>query len=40
LEAKIESLLSVYCHAHRLALASYYTVADLYRMLYKTAKAL
>jgi len=30
LEAKIVSLVTVYCHAHRFALASYYTAADLY----------
>jgi len=40
LEAKIVSLVSVHCHGHRLASASYYTVADLYSTVYETAKAL
>jgi len=40
LEAKILSLVSVHCHAHRLASASYYTAADFYSMVYATAKAL
>jgi len=39
LEAKIVNLLTVHCHAHRLALASYYTAADLYCMIYETAEA-
>jgi len=33
-------LVSVHCHAHRFASVSYYTAADLYNMLYETAKAL
>ena len=33
LEAKIESLVTVHCHAHRLALASCYTAADLYSIV-------
>jgi len=33
LEAKIVSLVTVHCHAHRLALASYYTAADLYSVV-------
>jgi len=40
LEAKIVHLVSVHCHAHRFTLASYYTAADLYSMVYETAKAL
>jgi len=40
LEAKIVSMVSVHCQAHRFALASYHTVADLYSMVYQTAKAL
>ena len=40
LEAKIESMVSMHCHAHRLALAFYYTAADLYSVVYETAKAL
>jgi len=40
LEAKIESMVSVHCHAHRLPLASHYTAADLYSVVYETAKAL
>jgi len=40
LEAKIVSLVSVHCHEHRLASASYNTAADLYSMVYETAKAL
>jgi len=40
LVAKIVSLISVLCHAHRLASASYYTAADLYNMVNETAKAL
>ena len=40
LEGKIVNLVSVNCHAHRLALASYYTAAVLCRMVYETAKAL
>jgi len=39
LEAKIVSMVSVYCHAHRLASACYYTAADLYSTVYETAKA-
>ena len=39
LEAKIVSLVSVHCHAHRFGL-NYYTAADLYSMVYETAKAL
>jgi len=40
LEAKIISRLYVHCHAHRLDSACYYTAADLYSMVYETAKAL
>ena len=40
LEVKIVSLVSVHCHAHRLALASYNTVTDFYSMVYETAKVL
>ena len=40
LEAKIVSLVSVHCHAHRCASACYYTAADLYSMVYEAAKAL
>jgi len=40
LEAKIVSLVSVQCHAHGFVLASYYTAADLYSLVYETAKAL
>ena len=40
LEAKIVSLVSVHCHAHRLASASYYAVADLCSIMYETTKAL
>jgi len=40
LEAKIVSLVSVRCHAHSLASASYYTATDFYSMVYETAKAL
>ena len=40
LEAKSVSLVSVHCHAHRLASASYSTAAGLYNMVYETAKAL
>ena len=40
MERKIVSLLPVHGHAHRFASASYYTAADLYSMLYETAKAL
>jgi len=39
LEAKIVSLVSVHCHAHRLVSACYYPAADLYSMVYGTAKA-
>jgi len=39
-EAKIVSLVSVHRHAHRFALASITTAADLYSMVYETAKAL
>jgi len=39
LEAKIVSLVSVHCHAHRLVSACYYPAADLYSMVYETAKA-
>ena len=39
LEAKIVSSVTVHCHAHRLALDSYYTAAHLYSMVYETAKA-
>ena len=38
LEAKIVSLVSVHCHAHRFGLN--YTAADLYGMVCETAKAL
>jgi len=38
LKAKIVSLVSVHCHAHRLASASYNTAADLYSMVCETAK--
>jgi len=40
LEARIVSLASVHCHAHRFASASYNTAADLYNMVYETAKTL
>jgi len=40
LEAKIVNFVSVHCHAHSLASVSYYTAADLYSMVYETAKAL
>jgi len=40
LEAKSVSLVSVQCHVLRLASASYYTAADLYSMVYETARAL
>ena len=40
LEAKTVSLVSVHCHAHRRASASYCTAAYLYSMVYATAKAL
>jgi len=40
LEAKIVILVSVHCNAHRLPSASYYTAADLYSVMYETAKAL
>ena len=39
LQAKIVRLVSVHRHAHRFGL-SYYTAADLYSMVYETAKAL
>jgi len=39
LEAKIVSMVSVYCHAHRLTSASYYTAADLCSMVCETMKA-
>ena len=38
LEGKIVSLVSVHCHAHRCASASYYTAADLYSMVYELRK--
>ena len=34
------SQVSVHCRGHRLAPASYYTSADMYRTVYKTAKTL
>jgi len=40
LEAKIVSMVSVQCHAHRLASACYFPAAYLYNMVYETAKAL
>jgi len=40
LEAKIVSLVSVHCHAHRLSSAYNYTAAELYSKVYKIAKAL
>ena len=40
LEAKIVSLVSAHCHAHHFASAPYCTAADLYSMVYETAKAL
>jgi len=40
LEAKMVSMVSVHCHAHRLASACYYTAVDLYSMVYENAKAL
>jgi len=38
LDAKIASLVSLHCHAHRFASATYYTAANLYSMVYATAK--
>jgi len=40
LEAKIVGMMSVHCHAHRLAPACYLPAADLYSMVHDTAKAL
>jgi len=40
LEAKLVSMASVHCHAHRLASACYFLDVDLYSMVYETAKAL
>jgi len=40
LEAKIVSLVSMHCHAHRLASVSYYTAADSNSIMYETTKAL
>jgi len=40
MEAKFVSLVTVHCHAHHLASACYYTAADLYSMVYETAKTL
>jgi len=40
LEAKIVSLVSAHCHAHRLASGCYYTAADLYSVVCETVKAL
>jgi len=39
LEVKYVSLVSVHCHVHRHAFAFYYAAADLYSMVYETAKA-
>jgi len=39
LEAKMVSFVIVHCHAHRLTLACYYTAADLYSVVYESAKA-
>ena len=38
LEAKIVRIVSMHCHAHRLASASYYIATELYSMVYETAK--
>jgi len=40
LEAEIIRMVSLHCHAHHLASACCYTTADLYSMVYETAKAL
>jgi len=40
LEAEIIRMVSLRCHAHRLASACCYTAEDLYSMVYETAKAL
>jgi len=40
LKAGIVSMVSVHCCAHRLASACCYTAADLYSMVYETAKVL
>jgi len=40
LEVKIASMVSVHCHAHRLASTCYFPDAGLYIMVYETVKAL
>ena len=40
LEAKIVRMVSMHCQAHRLVSAFYYAAADLYSMVYETAKEL
>jgi len=37
MEAKIVSMVSVHCHAHRLTSACYFPAADLYSMVYAVA---
>jgi len=39
LEAKFVGMVSVHCHAYRLASVSYYAATDLYNMVYENAKA-
>jgi len=38
LEAKITRMVSVHCNAYRLTSTCYYTAAELYSMVYETAK--
>ena len=40
LDAKIVRMVSVHCHEHRLVSACYYVAADMYSLVYETAKAL
>jgi len=40
LEREIIRMVPVHCRTHRLSSVSYFTAADLYSMVYETAKAL